>query len=269
VHLVYTAFMPSDQPPYPHVRALARGLALLRELNHMGLASPAQLAAATGLDRTTTYRLLATLEEEGYVARNPLNDLYFVLDEVLNLSRGYQHKNAITSVISKELERLVSQIIWPSDFMTFEGGYMVVRESTHRSSAYSIYRGMIGRRLPLLFSAAGRALLVASPPKQRDMFIETARHMGDLTLSDAELQPRLQQLYEDYEQRGYTWSVGALAAPLSAIALPVKLGGGVTGSLNIMFFSSALNIETAAKRYLPTLRECIDRIETKIHEGWE
>jgi IclR family mhp operon transcriptional activator len=256
--------MPADQPAYPHVRALARGLSVLRELNQIGLASPAQLAKATGLDRTTTYRLLATLEEEGYVARNPLNDLYFVLDEVLNLSRGYQHKNAIMPVISKELERLVSQIIWPSDLVTFEGGYMVVRESTHRSSAYSIYRGMVGRRLPLLFSAAGRALLAVSSPKQRGMFIETARHMGNLELTQAELAPRLEQLDADYAKRGYTWSVGALDAPLSVIALPVNLGGGVMGAVNIMFFSSALSVEVAAKRYLPTLKNCIARIEAQI-----
>lgn len=256
--------MPTDQPAYPHVRALARGLSVLRELNQIGLASPAQLAKATGLDRTTTYRLLATLEEEGYVSRNPLNDLYFVLDEVLNLSRGYQHKNAVMPVIAKELERLVSQIIWPSDLVTFEGGYMVVRESTHRSSAYSIYRGMIGRRLPLLLSAAGRALLAVSSPKQRGMFIETARYMGDLNLTQAELAPRLDQLDADYAKRGYTWSVGALDAPLSAIALPVNLGGGVIGAVNIMFFSSALSVEVAAKRYLPTLKDCIARIEAQI-----
>ena len=45
------------------VRSLSRGLALIRDLNVTGPSSAQQLAARTGLNRTTCYRLLQTLQQ--------------------------------------------------------------------------------------------------------------------------------------------------------------------------------------------------------------
>ena len=49
------------------VRALARGLNILRYLNKVGATLPGEIASKLGLPRPTVYRLLHTLEEEGYV----------------------------------------------------------------------------------------------------------------------------------------------------------------------------------------------------------
>ena len=52
---------------YPQVRALKRGLEILDALAQLGPSTPALLSAHTGVDRTTVYRLLATLEDSGFV----------------------------------------------------------------------------------------------------------------------------------------------------------------------------------------------------------
>src|SRR5918996_1297339 len=51
-----------------NVRALARGLAILRFVNAAGDPRPSEIAASLNLPRPTVYRLLQTLEEEGYIA---------------------------------------------------------------------------------------------------------------------------------------------------------------------------------------------------------
>ena len=50
------------------VQSLSRGLALIRELNVTGPSSVQQLATRTGLNRTTCYRLLETLRQDGAAA---------------------------------------------------------------------------------------------------------------------------------------------------------------------------------------------------------
>lgn len=54
---------------YRSVRALERGLRLLEALSDLGWAKPGALSAHTGIDRTTVYRLIGTLEDLGYVVR--------------------------------------------------------------------------------------------------------------------------------------------------------------------------------------------------------
>ena len=50
-----------------NVRALSRGLNIMRLLNRVGAARVGEIALELGLPRTTVYRLLNTLEEDGYV----------------------------------------------------------------------------------------------------------------------------------------------------------------------------------------------------------
>ena len=52
------------------IRALNRGLEVLIELNRLQRAAINTLAAAVGLPRTTTYRVLETLRTAGYVHRD-------------------------------------------------------------------------------------------------------------------------------------------------------------------------------------------------------
>ena len=56
--------------------------------------------------------------------------------------------------------------------MTFEEGRMLVRETTHEASTLSIDHGMVGRRLPMLRTAAGRCYLALCPDKERRAILE-------------------------------------------------------------------------------------------------
>lgn len=193
---------------YSPVRALSRGLEVLAELDRCGRASPAQIAKSTGLDRTTTYRLLATLERDGYVGRSPSDDRYVLNPAVRSLSEGFNETDEVSRIVARELGILLADVQWPSDFMTFEMGQMVIRETTHRFSPYSIHRAMVGRPRPLLFSAAGRAVLAASSAQERDEMLAVATGTGALAGSQAELRQMVAYLLSDYEKRGYAWSIG-------------------------------------------------------------
>ena len=70
------------------VRALERGLAMLELVNDEGGVCPADAARRLQLPRPTAYRLLETLEDLGYVRRNPFDNRFLVTIEARRLSSG-------------------------------------------------------------------------------------------------------------------------------------------------------------------------------------
>ena len=116
---------------YKPVRALERGLDLLLALNRLGRARPGVLARATGIDRTTTYRMLETLDAKGMVIRSETDDSYILSSGVKRLSDGFTVNDRLLRVVAPELGKLLAKVQWPSDFATFSQGSMVIEETTH------------------------------------------------------------------------------------------------------------------------------------------
>jgi IclR family mhp operon transcriptional activator len=72
------------------------------------------------------------------------------------------------------------------------------------------------------------------------------------------------QLLGQTERDGYASSVGETERTISAIALPILKGKRVMGSLNLIFFSSAMTPKKAASRYLGQLRIAVASIEARL-----
>src|SRR5215475_11182563 len=113
------------------VRSLSRGLALIRELNVTGPAGAQQLARRTGLNRTTCYRLLQTLQEGGFVSFDQKSALFALTARVRMLSEGVSTQDLSSQAALPPMFDLLKAVSWPSDFAVFELGAMVIRESTH------------------------------------------------------------------------------------------------------------------------------------------
>ena len=249
---------------YSHVRALERGLALLTALNVSGRSEPAHLARIAGVDRTTAYRLLHTLEGLGYVTKSPSDGRYVLTPAVRDLSEGLTETDRTARVVCEELFAMLGEVMWPSDFATFEEGWMVIRETTHRFSPYSVHRSMVGRRRTLLDTAMGRAVLAGADEARREEMLEIALRHGALVEDSAAIGDRVGLLLSDFAARGYAWAVGGADRRISAIALPLRGPGHVIGSVNVLFFSSAMSVEQAAERFLPLLSARITSIEQRL-----
>lgn len=244
--------------------SLAKGLALLSELNTLGRGKPAELSRRSGIDRTTTYRLLETLEALGYVARSTSDGSFVLAGRVRELSDGLTEYDLVSQVVGEEFATLLPQVQWPSDLAVFDRGWMVIRESTHRFSPFSIHRQMVGKRRPLLDSALGRAVLSGMSDDGWRQMLEIARAAGSLDEPFEQSVERVMLVRADFARKGYAWSIGGTDARISAIALPVSTGTGVPAAVNVLFFRSALSIEEAAERFLDKLRGCVNRIEARL-----
>jgi IclR family transcriptional regulator, mhp operon transcriptional activator len=245
------------------VRALSRGLALIGELNTSGPSSAQELARKSGLNRTTCYRLLQTLQQEGYVTFDDKSALFGLTPQVRRLSEGLSTQDLSRQAALPPMFSLLEQVSWPSDFAVFELGSMMIRESTHSFSPFSVHRSMVGLGRSLVRSALGRAVLTAASPTQRREMLEIC---ASLVPEDAAL-ARDRRFVSRFVARtradGYASSVGETEHGISAIAVPIGGVGPVIGSLNIVFFTSAMTPEVAARRYLRSLKQAAQDIERR------
>src|SRR6202163_2005336 len=124
------------------VRALSRGLVLIGELNASGPSNVVQLAKRTGLNRTTCYRLLDTLLEDGYVTFDETNALFSLTPRVRTLSEGVSSRDLSSQAALPAMFSLLDEVSWPSDFGVFELGSVLIRESTHPFSPFSVHHSV-------------------------------------------------------------------------------------------------------------------------------
>jgi len=246
-----------------NVRALSRGLALIREFNASGPSSVVQLAKRTGLNRTTCYRLLNTMQEDGYVTFDKTNALFSLTPQVRMLSEGVSSRDLSSQAALPPMFNLLDEVAWPSDFGVFELGSMLIRESTHPFSPFSVHRSMVGRRRSLVRSALGKALLAASSPALRREMLGLTASLVEEDRELARSRRFIEGIISQTKRDGYASSIGGSVAGISAIALPVRGNGPVLGSLNLIFFSSSMTPEAAAKKYLPGMKQAVSEIERR------
>lgn len=252
---------------YKEVRGLSRGLQVLQAMNQMsgGQMSVADLSAITGLHRTTVRRLLQTLSAGGFVRRSTSDDSFHLRLDVRTLSEGFTDDEWIAQVATPIMGGLLQEVSWPTDLCTPSAGAMVIRESTHRFSRFSFHRAMVGARLPMLCTAAGRAYFASCPKTERKEILrllpEDDPDQMRLARSPRRLAGLLRQVWDDgYAANDREWSK---EPRFSAIALPVQHGDAVVGSLNMIFTARSMSVKEAAAQYLPAMRRAVEQISQR------
>ena len=245
---------------YTNVQGLARGLQVLKALNSMeaGRATSQQIANLTGLHRTTVRRLLETLMEEGYVRRSSSDDSFRLTLSVRALSEGFTDAERIATVAPPIMGSLLQRITWPSDLTTPDGDAMIIRETTHRFSPLSFHRAMVGRRLPMLLTAAGRSYFTNCAEAEREQILELLRAGagGEEQQTIARNPALVRALIKRVREEGYGSNDGdwAAQAKIGALAVPVFAHGIVRGSLNVVYLRRAVSLADAERKFLPELQ---------------
>jgi IclR family mhp operon transcriptional activator len=108
-------------------RSLGRGLRMLALLNAGGDHRVSSLARAVKLPRSTAFRILCTLVEEGYVARDPVTDVYYPTAMVLALSDGFDAMARLVHAARPLVTELGRKLVWPVTLATPSGTTVLLR----------------------------------------------------------------------------------------------------------------------------------------------
>lgn len=243
------------------VRALSRGLAVLRYVNSVGSAGASAIARALNIPRPTVYRLIQTLEEEGYLSFSASSAQVRVTRLAASLGDGYAAHSRVCQAAGPVFGTFGPKLVWPLDLTVYENAAMVIHETTHTRSPLSIDRGMIGFRLPMLRTSAGRTYLALCAPEERAMILDHLRRLDEPEDRPFLEEAWLARMIEDVRRRGLGVRDGGEFRPkTSSIAAPVEMDGHMVAVVSMIWIRSALSLEEAIAAHGDTLRQITQAI---------
>jgi IclR family mhp operon transcriptional activator len=247
------------------VRALNRGLEVLTELNRLERAAINTLAAAVGLPRTTTYRILETLRLAGYVERDAHDDCYRPTIMVRALSDGFDDEALVAHIAKPLLAALGEQIVWPVSVATPSGSTMMIRETTDATSPLALERYSAGVRLPMLASAAGRAYLAFCGSAQRDALLDMLARSSLPEDRLARNRIEVERLLNETRTQGFGMAHRARrVSEETSLAIPVRARDRILATVTVRYAATAVPLRTAVEQFLPKMREFVHKIEARF-----
>jgi DNA-binding IclR family transcriptional regulator len=200
------------------VPAASQVLAILRYLAHQ--AAPvhaASLARELALPRSTTYQLLATLVDGGFVVYLPEEHRYGLGVSAYELGSGYTRHAPLQRLARAPLASLVDRT-GQSAHLAVLSGREVIYIIEERAPGRAPLVTDVGVRLPAQLTASGRALLAAMPPQHvRALFPDPSVFVMRNANGPRSFSALLQLLVET-RRRGYATESNEVTDGFSSIA---------------------------------------------------
>ncbi len=220
----------NDPRPPQGAQAALRAVRLLKlftiEKPEMSLA---ELSRSSGLNKTTTHRLLRALQSEGLIERNSLSARYS-LGAVL-MALGVQ------ALASSDLRRRVRPLLKSLAHETgetatlevpIEDSMLILDEVTGRHVVGAA--GNVGTRWPIHATSTGKAVLAFDDSGLERLSVPLAALTKKTLVSKDAFQPEL----IDIRRRGYAVTVDELEEGFTGIATVIRSPlGDVQGALSI------------------------------------
>jgi len=229
------------------IRALERGIEVLRLLGPQEGSPLRALHAASGLPKPTLLRILHTLERGGLAWRSIDDGLWRRSLAWTAAPSGHAIDPRLVEAAAPHLVALQRTVLWPSDLLVYRDFAMEVAESSRRLSGLALNpRYRIGYRVDILLSAPGRAWLAFCAAAEREAVLAHWRAASPSNpRTAAVLEGEIDALLEETRQRGYAVrdalfggsfeDMAGFDDGFDAIAVPILADGGVRGAINLVW----------------------------------
>ena len=216
-----------------HVESLARGLAVLSAFSEeQPDLSLTDISQSLQLNKTTTFRLLSTLESLGYVKRDLQTKLYHPGVEVLRLGFLVLNNLEVRQIATPYLRRLVEEVEETVNLAVLDNCEVVYIDRVGSKHLVNVYRS-VGSRLPAYCTSTGKAMLAFLPPEQLEEVLTatTWERYTEHTITTPEaLKVNLALIRE----RGFSDSEGEMIPELRDVSAPIyQHDGQVVAAVNI------------------------------------
>jgi DNA-binding IclR family transcriptional regulator len=239
------------------VRAVDRALDILLCFTSKTDWAMTEIAEHVGLHKSTVHRMLATLEEKGFIERDRSTDRYHLGLKMWELSANLSRSDDQATIWLPEMERLRDQL--------GETVSIYVRDGSERIRMQAVQSNQpvrrvapVGARLPLYAGASSKVLIAYSDPLvQESIFGDPA------WLYSIDLDQYKQQL-EEVSLQGYATSFEERETGAAALSAPIfNRTGKLTAALSVSGPASRLTMEKM-REFAPVMMESAKRMGTMI-----
>lgn len=226
--------MASSHPnPAYHVEALGRGLAVLSAFAQpVKTLSLTQIATACGLGKSTTFRLVHTLEEAGFLARNNDSKRYRLSIKVLELGLAALSSLELRKAARPILEDLSRSCNETASLSLLDGRDVVYLDRVRNRSIVGVVLEL-GSRIPAHCASMGKVML-ADLPAEDLVALLGASPLEPRTKNSILEVAALEEELHTIRANGYALNDEELEVGLRAVAAPVKdHTGTVVAAINL------------------------------------
>jgi DNA-binding IclR family transcriptional regulator len=200
------------------VRALVRGLEVLRCFKpgdrYLG---NQEIAARTGLPKPTVSRLTHTLTSLGYLNYTEKFGKYYLGTAVLGL--GYTMlANMDVRTVARPFMVELAEYAQASVALGVQDRLNMLYVETSRSSATVTVTLDVGSQIPIATTSMGRALLCGLPEQERAALLEQIQQRSGADWP--KIKAGIDQARQDYQERGFCFSLGEWRKDVHAVATP-------------------------------------------------
>ena len=246
----------------PVVGSIARAARVLEALaDAPSGCALSDLIERTEFSKTTTHRVLASLQEVSYVSHDPESRVYRLGRELAGLARKANHMD-----LASLAERGMRQLAGLSEDTVFlsvpEGAVAVCIAREVGSFPIRTLTLDRGDRRPMGIGAGALALYCALPVARR---MAIGRANGNWLAEYGTSLETLEGLQVETATRGFALNDGGVISGMSAIGLPVVTeSGNVVAAVAIGAISDRMTAERIETVLLPALRDEVGRLAERF-----
>src|SRR6476646_8188433 len=162
--------VPEKSSPLYRVQVLERALHILDVLALQDQLAPSEIASRLSLHKSTIHRLLAVLENKGYVDRGELNGKYSLGMKLIELGTRASSRLDLCELAGPVLDRLMQRTGETAHIGILSQGAVI---SIADSESYKTLRtpSTVGRRNPAHGSSQGKVLMAGLDSKELRAFL--------------------------------------------------------------------------------------------------
>jgi DNA-binding IclR family transcriptional regulator len=225
---------------------------------------PAGLISATlDLPRSTTYRLLGTLIEHGFVSYLPEERRYGLGVVSFELGSAYSRQMQLRRIAQPVLNRLVDQVGQNAHLAVLHGSdvYYVIEE---RASGRAPLVSDVGVRLPATLTASGLAVLSRLPAAQLRAIYPSAAALVQREGRGPGTLLALRSTLVEVRRRGFALEENLVTPGLSSVGLPVldHTGHPVAG-VSVTFEADRVD-EIEQRRLVEAVRRAAEALTRRL-----
>jgi DNA-binding IclR family transcriptional regulator len=224
-----TASVKSNAPPNG-TQAIRRAIEVVRAVAQIqGLgANLSRVAHATGLNITTTFRILRSLTDERLLRYEPTEQNYYVGPFAFELGLAASREGQVSAAWRETIDQIARQ----TRFTT----YLVAR-STNEAVCLLCIQGStplravpveVGQRVPLGVGSAALALLAAMDDAEIERVIASYESRFDLFLGESVTPEVIMKRVRETRKRGYAVTQGEFINGIIGIGVAVLPHRGMT-----------------------------------------
>lgn len=202
------------------IRVVEKAIRVLGVLSDGKPRTLTEISQEVEINRSTTYRLLATLTNNNFLQLDDLSSKYRLGLACLELSRSYQTGDELLRVARPELEKLRDSTKETVHLAALDGMEIVYLEKLESLHAIGLMSSRVGRRAPAYCTGVGKALLSQIDPdilNEQMNLADIKRFNGKTIVNPEELLEHLKGV----RGRGYALDEGEHESEVRCVAAPI------------------------------------------------